>query len=1006
MAQLLRPAPPPAPAQAPRISQLLPTVKCSSCCQPVPLSELGEHVCPPQPPPSLMSLQKPPMSPKSASSLLPARLQNLVSSRAGTPQQQPQVQRQLSAHDHAPARRPSQHDPFQRIPPSVNNNTLSSPRRNSPAPSLSAGPSARAPPPTGQPTSILISRGNPYRQDSRPPNMPEPERVATPVRNAAPPVVVRTRTPSNASGSGPKSPEGASLPNPFENSSPQPVVGRPRAASLRRDPARSSSQQQQLPPPTPTLPRTRTPSNATSSTSGPPRPSFERMRAPSAASSAPRPSLDAPRPSFDTRARPSFDTPRPSVDRTPSSPAPVARPLRQNSAIPFPSTASIPFPSSPAPAPPPVTRTPVPNSERDIDTKIGGEAGMAGVGRRGFAAAARAAMFAASLPHGHNGVGPAAGPDQSIVGMDGRRANAPKYLDINAAMGNVMRAAMTPPLSPNSGHSRSPVSPYPASPISPAGSSTPTNGQHPDLPLSNPYETSSKARDLPASPRNQKHLETNGSEFVRIASPSRTPSPVSNPFNRRLSGDSEALSVTPGLGPVRLPFFEKYKMQQPVADDKHGNGDESDEESVYTHNTEAGKGDATPMSPSTDSDVGLAYADESEDDTPVVMPLDIRKSSASLAKNKVKFPTLADKQPQSPASSSRTRTLRNDSASSARSESVSSSSYVGPSRARSASAATGSTTKSAGALERAMETLIEEGASVSILASGSVLASMSGPSSSRPGPGKPNRSNTVPGPVSPEYKPPKLPTRSHTSPSHPHVHSERTVAAGDSARVRNTSKGKERRDRVCARCEKKIEDGRWIRMDGGSVLCERCWKNMYLPKCRRCNLPIEKQAVSSSDGQLKGKYHRDCFNCHTCHKPFPDKEFYVFDGKPLCAYHYHEANDSLCAAPSCGQPIEGPCALTHAGRRFHPEHLLCEFEDGCGERLAEYWEVDGQMLCEKHAGVTGSRDGGSSRGDERPDTLSVDSPMARDEGRALKRMTRFIDLGAVEDDEASEVNIL
>src|SRR6266498_3996271 len=36
-------------------------------------------------------------------------------------------------------------------------------------------------------------------------------------------------------------------------------------------------------------------------------------------------------------------------------------------------------------------------------------------------------------------------------------------------------------------------------------------------------------------------------------------------------------------------------------------------------------------------------------------------------------------------------------------------------------------------------------------------------------------------------------------------------------------------------------------------------------QCRRCNFPIEKQAVSSSDGQLKGKYHKDCFNCHTCH---------------------------------------------------------------------------------------------------------------------------------------------
>ncbi|KAI9452241.1 hypothetical protein BJY52DRAFT_1405826 [Lactarius psammicola] len=101
---------------------------------------------------------------------------------------------------------------------------------------------------------------------------------------------------------------------------------------------------------------------------------------------------------------------------------------------------------------------------------------------------------------------------------------------------------------------------------------------------------------------------------------------------------------------------------------------------------------------------------------------------------------------------------------------------------------------------------------------------------------------------------------------------------------------------TCMRCSKEIEDNRWIRVENGKgVLCGKCWKNMYLPKCRRCNLPIEKQAVSSSDGQLKGKYHRDCFNCHTCHKPFADKTFYVFDGKPFCDYHYHEANNSLCA---------------------------------------------------------------------------------------------------------------
>ncbi len=50
-----------------------------------------------------------------------------------------------------------------------------------------------------------------------------------------------------------------------------------------------------------------------------------------------------------------------------------------------------------------------------IDTKIGGEAGMAGVGRRGFAAAVRAAVFLAPQP-----------PRE-------RRDNAPQFLDIAAA---------------------------------------------------------------------------------------------------------------------------------------------------------------------------------------------------------------------------------------------------------------------------------------------------------------------------------------------------------------------------------------------------------------------------------------------------------------------------------------------------------------------------------------------------------------------------------------------
>lgn len=364
-------------------------------------------------------------------------------------------------------------------------------------------------------------------------------------------------------------------------------------------------------------------------------------------------------------------------------------------------------------------------------------------------------------------------------------------------------------MSPNSAQTPSPVSPLLISPIS-LGNSSHTNGQYANLP--SPHDAI--FQQSPAPPSNEKALPLPFSPCgVRIASPSRSPSPIPNPFERRLSGETISQSPFPGDG-MPLPFFDILK---PKLD--HGN--ESDDESVYTTHTDLKKDENVPWSPSANSDVGLAYADDSDEDTPVVIPLDMRKSAVNGGTNKVNFPTSTSSDRRHVPGPS-----RQISAPSLRSamSSRSATSVAGSARNRSASIAT---QKSVGALERAMETLIEEGASVSVLASGSVLASIGGSASGRGG--KPSRSNTVPGPASPEQKPPKLPTRSHTNPSHPHIHSERVSLTGEVARIRNGGSVK-RKDRTCVGCDSKIEDGRWIQMDGGNVLCEHCWKNMYLPK--------------------------------------------------------------------------------------------------------------------------------------------------------------------------------
>lgn len=98
----------------------------------------------------------------------------------------------------------------------------------------------------------------------------------------------------------------------------------------------------------------------------------------------------------------------------------------------------------------------------------------------------------------------------------------------------------------------------------------------------------------------------------------------------------------------------------------------------------------------------------------------------------------------------------------------------------------------------------------------------------------------------------------------------------------------ERQRKTCQNCGDVVGGQRRFVERDGVVLCERDWKKLYLPSCRRCSQPIEKSAVSSSDGQLKGKWHRACFTCTRCDKPFAGDDFYVHGGKPWCQHHYHE----------------------------------------------------------------------------------------------------------------------
>ncbi|KAI9730847.1 MAG: hypothetical protein M1834_005565 [Cirrosporium novae-zelandiae] len=116
--------------------------------------------------------------------------------------------------------------------------------------------------------------------------------------------------------------------------------------------------------------------------------------------------------------------------------------------------------------------------------------------------------------------------------------------------------------------------------------------------------------------------------------------------------------------------------------------------------------------------------------------------------------------------------------------------------------------------------------------------------------------------------------------------------------------------------------------------------------CKGCGVLITGKSISSADGRLTGRYHKQCFVCKTCKSPFQTSDFYVLENQPYCERHYHELNGSLCGG--CDHGIEGPYIQTHSNKKYHPNCFKCE---DCHTSLQnDYFEVNNKVYCSAHAG--------------------------------------------------------
>ncbi|KAK4684556.1 hypothetical protein P7C73_g5617, partial [Tremellales sp. Uapishka_1] len=595
------------------------------------------------------------------------------------------------------------------------------------------------------------------------------------------------------------------------------------------------------------------------------------------------------------------------------------------------------------------------------DTTSGGGAGMAGVGRRAFAAAAWGVTAGISLSHASQNTRtempiPRVGPLLPKVSLASRQRS------ISNDRPTASQSAIGKPVDSN-----------PRGPSPPQGRS---------LPRSPP-----QARSVPPSPPKVRSPPRQRSTTAPTSPPERSASSLSSRSNvnstRRKNSFSSSVSEEDGVSQLlrarvgepqalntKLPFFERYKQMV------KSSSTDSPILGIGTPSTDHKPLVASPEQATFNLDNNNDDDDLKGSDLPWATPLLAAspeiKATATATRVHHRYPTGGSVSSSSSSRSSASNGRVGPNGSGAETEEV-----VTPSQSweglteRAATNGLGRNGlgfEAEDPLEQIGEEDEDDDDGERLIFGGSTPVA---------------KEKTLPTSISSSTIRPALttagdrlsPTRSRTAPE---------IRRGSSSAGSSSHSGEVRR-KVCQKCGEGVGGSKRFVERDGVVLCERDWKKLYLPSCRRCNLPIEKSAVSSSDGQLKGKWHKACFTCTKCDNPFEGDSFYVHSGKPWCQLHYHEQNGTLCSSSSCRQPIEGPCILTPApnAQRFHPGHLRCDHRGGvsgssnCRESMEEYYEVEGRRYCERHMAeaTKGSGGGGGISRAEKRRTRLVELPV-------------------------------
>ena len=160
----------------------------------------------------------------------------------------------------------------------------------------------------------------------------------------------------------------------------------------------------------------------------------------------------------------------------------------------------------------------------------------------------------------------------------------------------------------------------------------------------------------------------------------------------------------------------------------------------------------------------------------------------------------------------------------------------------------------------------------------------------------------------------------------------------------------------CRTCGIPFENGAYFQ-HRSYPYCNDCYIDQFIPKCQKCNLPLDDNYVETDDGDMS--FHPECFCCETCNVPFKDLDMQYFvsetDKKVYCEVHYEEQCSQTCF--SCKNLITEGEIVNHEENNYHASCLICKVCDKDLNNEMFFTDLDDEtkFLCDKHYKILSGR---------------------------------------------------